>query len=289
MNTSQLKRLFLGILTLFLTAGCSRNQPAQELKVKLVLLQTGAIEESSTFIASLQSRCAITLKPSDAGQVKQILVKSGDRVAAGTTIIQLAPIQQTSSAQSWKISAPCSGVISDILVNQGENVDPETPLATITQTHPLEVHLNVPANYAPQLRLGSPVELSNLENQRIGTTTIFFISPDVDPSAQTVLVKSLLDNSKGQLRHGQHIQARLTWSKHPGVMIPTTAVTRVGGQAYVYIAEQKQAQLIARQRPVELGNLQGNNYAVLSGLRPGEKLVTTEVLKLADEMPIVPE
>ena len=43
---------------------------------------------------------------------------------------------------------------------------------------------------------------------------------------------------------------------------------------------------VARQRPVQLGSVVGNDYVVLGGLKPGEQLVTAGIQKIADGMPV---
>jgi multidrug efflux pump subunit AcrA (membrane-fusion protein) len=64
------------------------------------------------------------------------------------------------------------------------------------------------------------------------------------------------------------------------------AVTRVSGQFFGFVAEQENGKQIARQRPLELGEIVGNDYAVLSGLKPGDQVVVSGGQNLADGAPI---
>jgi multidrug efflux pump subunit AcrA (membrane-fusion protein) len=89
------------------------------------------------------------------------------------------------------------------------------------------------------------------------------------------------------------VKARVIWDIKPGVLVPINAVTTIGDQNFVFVAQENQAkeqksQLIAHQVPVKLGNIQGQNYQVLSGLKPGDKLVVSGTLVLRDGIPIVP-
>jgi multidrug efflux pump subunit AcrA (membrane-fusion protein) len=79
------------------------------------------------------------------------------------------------------------------------------------------------------------------------------------------------------------------WERKPGVSIPTTAVSRVAGQTFVYVAQQKDSKLIASQKPVKLGKIQGNNYQVIEGLKQGEKIVVSGILNLSNGAPIIPQ
>jgi len=248
MNTNKPSQLFLVILALSLIGACSHSHKPPGIRIKLSSVQTATIEESSEFVASLQSRCSLTLQPLIEGQVAKIFVKPGDQVTVGTAIIQLDSAKQQEKRQYLRILAPCAGTVGNILVNKGEYVNTSTKLATITQNQPLEVNILVPAERAAQLQLGMPVELMNLQDQSVATSKVFFISPNVDNRSQTVLIKSLFDNSKDQLRTGQLVRAKVIWGKRRGVLIPTSAVSRVAGENFVYVAQKGESKLIARQR-----------------------------------------
>ena len=289
MNTQKPSQLFLVIMALSIVGACS-HKPL-EIPVKLSSVQAATIEESSEFVATLQSRCSVTLQPPVEGNVTKIFVKLGDQVAGGTAIIELDPTKQRENRQSFKISAPCAGIVGDLLVHEGEYVNTSTKLATIIQNQPLEVNISVPVTSVQKFRLGIPVEVIDpTGSQSLGTSQVFSISPSVDQKTQSVLIKSLFDNSKGELRTGQFVRVKVLLGKHNGVLIPTTAVSRLDGQNFVYVAQtQGQSQLIARQKPVKLGSLQGNNYQVIEGLQPGEKLIVSNIAKLSDGVAIIPE
>jgi len=289
MNTNKPSQQFLVIMAISLIGACSHKPPV--IRVKLFSVPSpSTIDDSSEFIASLKSRCSVTLQSPIEGQVAKIFVKLDDQVAAGTAIIQVDSAKQQVQLQKFKIFAPCAGTVGDILVNEGEYIKTSTQLATIIQNQPLEVNLSVPVNHAQKWRLGMPVELIDDQGGSVGTSQVFFISPKVDNRTQSVLIKSLLDNSKGQLRTGQFIRAKVIWDKRLGVLIPTTAVSRIEGKTFVYVAQtQGQSQLIARQKPVKLGSISGNNYQVLEGLQPGEKIVVSGLSRLSDGAAIIPE
>lgn len=83
--------------------------------------------------------------------------------------------------------------------------------------------------------------------------------------------------------------------RRPGVRIPTTAVTRLAKETFVFVVEESrssqsaQSQFVAQQKPVELGSIEGNQYQVLKGLQPGERIIISSLLGLRDGAPIIPE
>ncbi|MBD1930093.1 efflux RND transporter periplasmic adaptor subunit [Trichocoleus sp. FACHB-90] len=197
--------------------------------------------------------------------------------------------EQAVQLQFYTIAAPFAGTVGDLPVKVGDFVDTSTPLTTITENRSLEVTFSVPNEQALQLRQGMPVELTDGQGRTVGTSRVFFISPKATNDTQSVLVKSLFDNSQGQLRTDQFVRVKVIWDKRPGVLVPTPAVTRLGKEAFVFVASPSGSGFVARQRLVKLGDIEGNNYQVESGLKPGEKVVVSRILLLRDGVPITPE
>jgi RND family efflux transporter MFP subunit len=193
-----------------------------------------------------------------------------------------------------QVASPIDGIVGDFPVKAGDYVTTDTTLTTITRNNSFDMRISVPSNYASQLRTGLPVQLLDPSTKKsLGNGSIYFISPQIDAGAQSILTKARFANS-GSLRDGQYVQSRIVWNRSSGVVVPTTAITRIGGQAFVYVVEQKadqsgKTQQVASQRPVKLGSIQGNNYVVQEGLKPGDKIATSNILKLRDGAPIKPE
>jgi multidrug efflux pump subunit AcrA (membrane-fusion protein) len=134
------------------------------------------------------------------------------------------------------------------------------------------------------------VKLLDPQGQSLGKGRVFFVAPNINNQTQSILVKALFDNPKDQLRADQLVQASVIWSSRPGVLVPTASILRVAGQDFVFVAQgDSSKKLIARQKPIKLGNIQGNSYQVLEGLKPGEKIVVSGILKLSDGVQIAAE
>lgn len=195
--------------------------------------------------------------------------------------------------QYFQVNAPFAGTVGDIPVRVGDVVTTSTQLTTVTQNQPLEVNISIPLQQANRVQVGTTVELLNPQGEQIGTSKVSFISPRTADDTQSVLIKSIFDNANNQLRADSFVRARVILAQSPGILVPTEAITRLGGQAFVYVAESTQSesgrsQLIARQKPVELGAIQGNSYQVRSGLQPGERIIVSGLLNLRDGAPVAP-
>lgn len=202
--------------------------------------------------------------------------------------------QEQVQLQYYTVSAPIAGQVGDLIVKQGDVVNTSTQLTTITQNNPLQVEISVPKERAAELRKGMPVELVDNQGKILGTSQVFFISPNVNQNNQSILIKALFDNSNNRLRADEFIKARVIWQRRPGVLIPASAIVRLAGETFVYVAqkpdsEQANTGLIAKQKRVKLGNIRGNNYQVIEGLTAGEEIIVSGILNLRDGAAIMPE
>lgn len=394
-------------------AGVASGQP-QALPVTVQTTKLASIQETSTFVGSLESQSSVALKPEITGRISEILVQAGDRVTTGTPVVQLRPdkrqaevaggLAQVNSAranrnnaqaevqaleaeraanvadvelqneeyrrisalvregalsqqqldqvqrdrnraiallnainkriqaeganlaqadadlktaqananlaseqlQDTTIVAPFTGTVGDIPVRLGQLVTTEDTLTTITQNQSLDLRLQIPIARAAELRPGLRVQLTNSKGNVLGNGQVSFIAPKVDTRAQSVLAKATFDNSQGRLRDGQFVSARVIWQQQPGILIPASAISRLGGETFVFVAQApddtcKEAApgappaaspptLVAHQRVVKLGDtIQGNAYPVIQGLKPGERVVVSGILNLSDCAPISPQ
>ncbi len=184
--------------------------------------------------------------------------------------------------QYYRITAPFAGTIGALPAKEGDFVNTSTALANLTQNNALEVNVSIPTEKVKQMRVGTQIDLINAQGQTVGSSRVFMISPNVAADTQTVLVKALVDNANGSLRTDQQIRARVIWERSPGMLVPTTAISRIAGQDFIFVAEQSNAGLVAVQKPIKLGVIRGNDQQVLDGLKPGDKIVTTGLAKIGD-------
>lgn len=189
----------------------------------------------------------------------------------------------------YRVNAPQSGVVGEIPVRVGDRVTTATAITTIDQNEALEAYIQVPLNRSLDLRPGLPVQLIDPEGKVAVTNPITFIAPRVDDATQTVLVKAALHEMPERLRVQQFVRARIIWSTEPGLTIPLTAVSRISGQYFCYVAESTQQGLVARQRPIQVGELIGNDYVVHGGVKAGERVVESGIQKVGDGAPIKAE
>jgi len=188
----------------------------------------------------------------------------------------------------YAVAAPMAGIVGDIPVRVGDRVTADTILTTVDQPGGLEAYVSVPVERAPQLRVGLPVQILDGAGKVVADTKLSFVSPQVDEATQTVLAKAKIDEGQG-LRPSQFIRARLVWGTHEGPVVPVLAVSRISGQHFAFVAEEEKGGLVARQRALRLGEIVGNDYVVLDGIKTGDRVIVSGTQFLVDGAPVSPQ
>ncbi len=190
----------------------------------------------------------------------------------------------------YTIRAPFAGVIGDVPVHIGDYVSATTVLTTDDASTDLEAYIYIPTTKAAELRPGLPVNILGPDGKTIETTKVDFLSPQVDNTLQSILVKAPVHASTAdKLRNQQLVNAQVVWSHKPILTVPVLAVTALGGDNFVFIAKPVgPGKYIAHEVPVQLGDTVGNVYAVNGGLQAGEKLIVSGTQILQDGMPVHP-
>jgi RND family efflux transporter MFP subunit len=212
-----------------------------------------------------------------------------DAAKADAEALQAGIREQQVQLHYYTVRAPSAGVIGDIPVHVGDHVNTQTMLTTVDPGGALEAYINVPAEKSAVLRLGMAVDIVDDAGNKLLRTRISFISPHVDTDSQTLLVKTQVSNQERKFRNAQQVHARVVWSERNAPVIPVTAVSRLSGKLFAFVAEGDAQHAVARQRLIQVGDLIGNDYVVLDGIKSGDKIIVTSVQMLADGMPVAPQ
>ncbi|MGB8322145.1 MAG: efflux RND transporter periplasmic adaptor subunit [Candidatus Acidiferrum sp.] len=229
-------------------------------------------------------------KLSDAGVISK---SEYDNAQANydSAVAQLKSLEQQLQQQQvelryYRVSAPMDGIIGDIPVRMGDRVAVTTVLTTVDEPGALEAYLYIPASHARDLHPGLPVKLLDELGAVRTETQVTFVSPQVDTETQTVLAKAAVSNPKANLRVAQQVRAQITWGVHEGTVIPVLSVLRINGQFFAFVAVKEGDKTVARQRTLRLGEIVGNDYAVLDGVKAGDHIIISGTQFLQDGAPV---
>ena len=177
------------------------------------------------------------------------------------------------------IKAPVAGSISERLVQPGEFIRENTPVATIVQMTPLKLKTAIQEKHASLIRPGQAVEFdveAFLNTKFKGK--IAYVSPSVDQATRTFAVEALVDNSDRQLKPGFFAKGVVLTRVDESVLaVPADAISTLAGVSTVYVIDSGKA----RQQQITLGARQNKLVEVTTGLKGDEVLATTNLSQLA--------
>jgi RND family efflux transporter MFP subunit len=239
---------------------------AQQLARMRKLVEAGAVSRQEVEQAETAHRTAEAQLNAVASQIRESQVELG----------------------YYRVTAPSDGIVGEIPVRQGDRVTQATEITTIDRANGLEAYVSVPLERATDLRPGLPVELLDGDGEVIASNPITFVAPRADDETQSVLVKAQLRDPPTTLRVMQYVRSRIVWSREPSLTVPVVAVNRISGQYFVFVAESdpQSKATIARQKPVEVGQIVGEDYLVRGGLDAGERVIVSNVQKLGNGVPV---
>jgi RND family efflux transporter MFP subunit len=197
--------------------------------------------------------------------------------------------QQQVQLRYYKVVAPRAGIVGDVPVRVGDRVITSTVLTTIDQPGVLEAYVYIPVERSTEIKMNMPVEIVDANHKVLAQSRVTFISPQVDSTTQSVLVKATISNRRDRLRTSQFIRAQVVWGQRQAPRIPVLSVSTIGGQYFAFIAENENGKIVARQKLLHLGEMVGNDYVVLDGIKPGDKVIVSGTQFLTDGASVMPQ
>jgi RND family efflux transporter MFP subunit len=206
--------------------------------------------------------------------------------AADVEALKASVNEQKQQLRYYTVTAPQAGIVGDIPVRVGDRVATTTVLTTVDSGKGLEAYISIPAERSGDVHVGTAVELI-AEDGSIVPSKITFISPQVDAQNQLLLTKAAIPDAQ-KFRNNQVIHARVVWKQIDAPLVSLLAVSRQAGELFVFVAEQRNGQTVASQKPVTASDTLGNNYVISKGLSGGEQLIVSNTGMLVDGMPVMP-
>ncbi len=191
------------------------------------------------------------------------------------------------------VTAPIGGITGRAQQSIGSLVQPNNDsavLTTVTRADPIWVrfglseseYATVRRNDSDGIRVG--LELADgrpYENE----AKVNFAGSTVDAATGTVQMRATVANPKLQLLPGQFVRVRVIAGRQQAIVVPQKAVQQNEGGRFVWVAT---AEGKAVQRPIRAGGWVGNDWVVLEGLKPGERVIVDNLARLRPDAPVSP-
>jgi membrane fusion protein (multidrug efflux system) len=212
------------------------------------------------------------------------------------------------------IRAPFDGRVGIRAVELGQVLSPGTPIISLQTVSPIYAEFQLPQQSLADVKVGQQISLKvDVFPKESWEGTVTTINPEVDPGTRNVRMRATVENPDGRLNPGMFASVVVqSGEKGQAIVVPATSVIFAPYGDSVYVIEQQKDEgdkagqpkgegekpkapagkaaaqkpggdkpaLIARQRFVRLGERRGDFVAVVSGLAPGETVVSNGAFKL---------
>jgi membrane fusion protein (multidrug efflux system) len=182
-----------------------------------------------------------------------------------------------------EIRAPFNGKLGLRNISPGAYVTPASILTTISQTEQIKIQFNVPERYSALLRDGMTISFSVEGSDRSFTAKITATEIRIDESTRSLAVRALVQQRDPALIPGVFAKVRILLGKDDAaLLVPNSVIIPSGRTKQLYVYQGGKAQ----QREVETGVRDSTNIQIISGLKPGDTVITSAILFLRPGMDV---
>lgn len=268
-----------------------RFEDGQAVKAGDILARLDSVEEEATREAA---RAALAEQDREIKRLED-LVKQGAapavRLEERETLAELARRrleEAEAKLADRKIVAPFDGIVGLRRISVGALVTPGTVIATLDQISTMKLDFTVPESFLADLKPGLKIAaVGTAYPDRKFEGTVTQIDSRIDPVTRSVAVRAEIPNPRGELRPGMLMTTLLHRNPRTSPAVPERAVVPVGRESFVFVVRRAPDGKTAAERvPINAGAREPGVVEVLSGLNPGDEVITDGVMGLTSGAPI---
>jgi membrane fusion protein, copper/silver efflux system len=191
----------------------------------------------------------------------------------GLTDAQIRRLDATGQVSNTvAVYSPVSGTVTDIKAREGDYVTEGSEVFTVSDLSRVWMEAEVYEYEFSKVSPGSRVEVTaEAYPGRVFRGRVSFIDPSVNPDSRTVRVRVDMPNGNGMLKPEMFVTARIKSKPIRGVVVPASAVLYTGMGNVAWVEEKPD---VFTMRSVTTGLRSGDDFQILAGLKPGERVVT---------------
>jgi RND family efflux transporter MFP subunit len=197
------------------------------------------------------------------------------------TQVKISEESLANLAKNTRLLSPIDGIVVQKNFDSGD-LATGMPILVVMQMQPVKILINISEEYFPQVKSGTPVEVSlDIYPEKRFKGSVTLVHPVVDPNTRTFVAEVRINNPALEIRPGMFARARVDFGTKERVVVPDRAVVKQSGtnDKYVYVLDGD----VVHFTKVELGRRVGPIYEVLSGLEAGDKVVIAGNSSLKDK------
>ena len=234
----------------------------------------------------------VQLKMSEAKEFRQksllgrdaISQESYDQIVTDVQSINADIDLNKARISETELRAPFDGIIGLRYLSEGSYATSSTKIAKLIKTSPLKIEFSISEKYASEIKIGYPITFTIDGTDKIFSASVYAIDPKIDIDTRTIVLRALYPNKNEELRSGRYAGITLELSQiNDAVAIPTEALIPEMEGEKVFIYSRGKAQSVN----VSTGLRTESKIQITEGLKFGDTLITTGIMQLRQNLPIV--
>ena len=239
----------------------------------------GTIENSVVINGDVLSRNLVSIYPTVGGKLTEVRYGIGDRVGVGSVVAMVDPSRPGEVFSHSPVVSTIWGTVLQAPFSVGDTVSSQSAIYVVGDLSNLRVETHVPERFVSSIRqgLGAKVMFEAIPGE-IFDAQVDEVSPVLDLASRTLKIRLRFVNEQGRASTDPRIKAGMfatvslvTRTRTDVPVIPRTSVINTYGTWVAFIIDENN---IARRRVLELGIENENLFEVLSGINPGDRIVT---------------
>jgi RND family efflux transporter MFP subunit len=253
--------------------------------VRVAPIKLDTIENTVIINGDVLARTQVSVYPTVAGKLAEARFKVGDLVRQGETLAMIDPSRPGEVYSKSPVVSPVSGTVLSAPVNPGDTLSAQTAVYVVGDLSGLLVETFVPERFTAAARRGLAAQagFEAIPGETF-PMTVDEVSPVLDPASRTLKIRLRFTKPDSRIKAGMFATVTLvTSAKHNVPVIPRSAVINTYGSWIVFTVREGTT---AERREIKLGLESEDFIEVVSGLNPGEQVVTVGQNFLSDGDPV---
>ncbi len=176
------------------------------------------------------------------------------------------------------VRAPITGVLGFRNVSEGSMATATTLISTLDDISIIKLDFTVPEKHLAHLSTGQTIQAQSIVYpDRLFDGEIRVVSSRIDPVTRSVSLRAHINNAEGLLRPGMLLSVVMELNEGSSMVVPELSAILSQGKEYVYVVDENN---VVHQVAVELGRRRPGVVEILSGLKPGDRVITRGVNKV---------
>ena len=193
------------------------------------------------------------------------------------------------------IRAPFTGVLGIRKISLGQYLAAGQAIVSLESRNPIYVNFGVPQQDAPKMKVGRSIRVSSEDNPKLKANgRITALDSVINEQTRNIQIQATVENPRGELRPGMFLQVELPLGVSRDVIpLPASAINYAPSGDSVYVVgdmkDEKTGKTYkgVRQQIVKVDGSKGDQVAVVSGLNPGDEVVSAGTFRLRNAAPVL--